>query len=109
MSKNILITGGAGFVGSNLACFLKESFKGHRIICLDNLIRPGSKINAQRLKDHGIKFIKGDIRRKKNLLKLPRIDFLIECSAEPSVLAAFDDPNYTIDTNLMGTVNCLEL
>src|SRR6185503_13743130 len=99
----------AGFVGSNLACFLQDSFKDHKVICLDNLIRHGSTINAKRLKDRGIAFIKGDIRRRKKLLKLPRIDFLIECSAEPSVLAAFDEPNYTIDTNLMGTVNCLEL
>lgn len=109
MGKRILITGGAGFVGSNLAVYFKNKFKGCKVICLDNLIRPGSEINARRIKKEGIDFIKGDIRRKKDLLELSSIDFIIECSAEPSVLAAFDNPSYTIDTNLMGTINCLEL
>lgn len=109
MTKNILITGGAGFVGSNLAIFLNENLKGCQIICFDNLIRNGSQINASRIKDHGIKFIKGDVRNKSQLLELNDIDLIIDCSAEPSVLAAHNDPIYTIDTNFNGTVNCLEL
>ena len=109
MKKSILITGGAGFVGSNLAVFLKEKFKDTRIICFDNLVRKGSSLNARRLKDHGIGFLRGDIRDKKALFALPKVDVLLECSAEPSVTAAYQDPNYTVETNLFGTVNCLEL
>lgn len=109
MKKKILITGGAGFVGSNLAIYLKKRLKGVQIICLDNLKRNGSPLNAQRLKDHNIQFVKGDIRNKKDLFACRDIGCLIECSAEPSVLAAYDNPVYTIDTNLQGTIHCLEL
>ena len=109
MKRNILVTGGAGFVGSNLAVFLKAKLKDSHIICFDNLVRRGSALNARRLKDQNIKFIKGDIRNKKELLALKNIDVIVECSAEPSVLASYRDPGYTIDTNLMGTAHCLEL
>lgn len=109
MAKNILITGGAGFVGSNLAVFLKKKAKGNCVICFDNLIRRGSELNAARLNDHGIKFIKGDIRSKQQLFKLENIATIIDCAAEPSVLAAYRDPNYTINTNLIGTLHALEL
>ncbi|MCK5014847.1 MAG: NAD-dependent epimerase/dehydratase family protein [Candidatus Omnitrophica bacterium] len=109
MIKNILIAGGAGFVGSNLALNLKQELKGCRIICFDNLIRAGSELNIPRLEDCGITFIKGDIRNLQQLLDLPKIDLIVECSAEPSVLASYDNPSYTIETNLMGTLNCLEL
>ncbi len=109
MKKNILLTGGAGFVGSSLALYVQKRWKGCRVICFDNLIRKGSSLNVQRLKDNGIQFIRGDIRDKKKLFSLPKIDCLAECSAEPSVTAAYHDPNYTVETNLFGTVNCLEL
>jgi len=109
MTKNILITGGAGFVGSNLAIYLKNKFKDSNIICLDNLIRAGSELNIFRLQDEGVTFIQGDVRDRQQLLGLPEVDLIIGCSAEPSVLASYDDPAYTIDTNLMGTVHCLEL
>ena len=48
MTKKILITGGCGFVGSNLAIFLKK--KGFDVTSLDNLYRSGSKLNLKRLK-----------------------------------------------------------
>jgi CDP-paratose 2-epimerase len=107
--NTILITGGAGFIGSNLAIFLKQRLKNVKIVCLDNLIRRGSELNQKRLKDHGIFFVKGDIRDQRKLLRLPKISTLIECSAEPSVLASYSEPKYTIDTNLIGTIHCLEL
>lgn len=107
--KNILVTGGAGFVGSNLAVELKKKYKSVNIISLDNLIRRGSELNISRLKDNGIKFIHGDIRNKEDL-NLPDTDLLIECSAEPSVMAGVDSsPEYLINTNLTGAINCFEL
>lgn len=109
MDRKILITGGAGFVGSNLAIHLKRQLNGNRVICFDNLIRPGSVLNVARLEDEGITFIKGDIRAQEQLQALPQVDLIIECSAEPSVLASYENPSYTLDTNLLGTIHCLEL
>jgi CDP-paratose 2-epimerase len=76
---------------------------------MDNLSRSGSELNVPRLKKNGIEFFKGDIRRQKDVLRFKGITTVIDCCAEPSVLAAFDEPFYTIDTNLIGTIHCLEL
>jgi CDP-paratose 2-epimerase len=107
--KNVLITGGAGFVGSNLALKLKADFPNTQITCLDNLKRRGSELSLKRLKAADINFVHGDIRSKEDLV-FDKIDLLIECSAEPSVLAGINSaPDYLINTNLVGTLNCLEL
>ncbi|MFH1519945.1 MAG: NAD-dependent epimerase/dehydratase family protein, partial [Candidatus Omnitrophota bacterium] len=108
--KNILITGGCGFIGSNLAVLLKAKYPSSKITSLDNLIRKGSELNVDRLQNNKIEFIKGDIRNESDLGSISNIDLLIECSAEPSVLAGYNEsPRYIIDTNLIGTINCLEL
>ncbi|PIS20630.1 3-beta hydroxysteroid dehydrogenase [candidate division WWE3 bacterium CG08_land_8_20_14_0_20_43_13] len=108
--KNILITGGAGFVGSNLAIKFKNKYPQVRVIVFDNLKRRGSELNIPRLKKAGVDFVHGDVRSNEDLEGLSEIDIIIECSAEPSVMAGVDDsPKYLINTNLLGTVNCLEL
>ncbi|HMB44658.1 MAG TPA: NAD-dependent epimerase/dehydratase family protein [Candidatus Methanoperedens sp.] len=105
----ILITGGAGFVGSNLAIEFKKNRKDVEIIAFDNLKRRGSELNISRLKTKGIEFIHGDIRNKEDFEALGNSDVVIECSAEPSVMAGVDSsPEYLLNTNLLGTVNCLE-
>lgn len=108
--KKILITGGAGFVGSNLAMKLKENYPAAEIIVIDNLRRRGSELNISRLQNKGIIFQHGDIRNREDLSVDGKVDLLLECSAEPSVLAGVNEsPEYLINTNLLGTVNCLEL
>ena len=110
MSMNILITGGAGFVGSSLGILLKKNYTNYSVIALDNLKRRGSELNISRLKHAGIQFVHGDIRNKEDLEIFPEIDVIIEASAEPSVLAGINStPDYLINTNLNGTVNCLNL
>jgi CDP-paratose 2-epimerase len=105
---NVLLTGGSGFIGSSLAILLKKTYPTYNIITLDNLKRRGSELNLPRLKQAGILFFHGDIRNKEDFNELPVIDALIECSAEPSVLAGINSPpDYLIGTNFNGTINCL--
>lgn len=105
---NILITGGAGFVGSSLAISLKRTYPSYRVLALDNLKRRGSELNLKRLKDAGVEFHHGDIRNKEDFDSLPAVNAVIEASAEPSVLAGLNGtPDYLINTNLVGTINCL--
>lgn len=107
--KTILVTGGAGFVGSCLAMGLKARRDNTRVIALDNLRRRGSELNLPRLKAAGVDFLHGDIRCPGDLEEVGAFDVLIECSAEPSVLAGFSgSPKYVLETNLTGTLNCLE-
>ncbi len=108
--RTILITGGAGFVGSNLAVKFKKDCPKLRVVALDNLKRRGSELNIIRLKENGVHFVHGDVRSTEDLMLNSEIDLLIECSAEPSVLAGFgQNPAQIININLLGTMNCLEL
>jgi CDP-paratose 2-epimerase len=104
----ILVTGGAGFVGSSLAISLKKHYPSYEIYALDNLKRRGSELNIKRLKMANIQFIHGDIRLKEDFDAIPKVDVVIEASAEPSVLAGLNgSPDYLINTNLIGTINCV--
>ena len=108
--NTILITGGCGFVGANIAINFKLENPTSKIICLDNLKRRGSELNISRLKQYNIEFVHGDIRNREDLEALPHIDVIIDAAAEPSVLSGIDStPDYLINTNLIGTINCLNL
>lgn len=107
--KSILVTGGAGFVGSRLATGLKDYFAEARVVALDNLRRRGSELNLPRLNAAGVEFHHGDIRQPGDLEEAGPFDLLVECSAEPSVLAGYGgSPKYALETNLTGTLHCLE-
>lgn len=108
--KRVLITGGAGFVGSFLGLGLAHRYPNWKITALDNLRRRGSELNLPRLKQAGIEFIHGDVRNTEDLDPVAlQPNLILECSAEPSVLAGYNSPGYVLQTNLVGTVNCLEL
>lgn len=107
---HILIPGGCGFVGSNLATKLKQNYPNYEITVLDNLKRRGSELNIQRLKENDIEFVHGDIRNPEDLEGIKAMNLIIDASAEPSVLAGLDgSQNYLINTNFNGTINCLNL
>jgi len=107
----ILITGGAGFIGANLALGLTSRRAGWEVIAFDNLQRRGSELNLPRLRRGGVRFVHGDVRAADDLRAVGAIDALVECSAEPSVLAGVDGHGLdrVVSTNLGGAFACLEL
>ena len=66
-------------------------------------------MNLPRLRAAGVEFQHGDIRSPGDIAEVGPFNLLLECSAEPSVLAGYDSaPDYLLDTNLTGTLHCLE-
>ncbi len=108
MVERVLVLGGAGFIGSSLALGLRASHPDWQITSLDNLRRRGSELNLSRLSQAGVNFIHGDIRFLADL-EVGGVDTILDCSAEPSVLAGFSSPQYVLQANLGGTINILEL
>jgi CDP-paratose 2-epimerase len=106
VSRRVLITGGAGFVGANMAVGLALGHPDWTLLALDNLRRRGSELNLPRLREHGVAFVHGDVRVLDDVLAVGELDAIVECSAEPSVLAAGD---YVVQSNLVGAYHCLEL
>ncbi|MCA0364361.1 MAG: NAD-dependent epimerase/dehydratase family protein [Bacteroidetes bacterium] len=103
----ILVTGGAGFIGSSLCIKLKEKYPDYKIIAFDNLKRRGSELNLADFKERDIAFVHGDIRNMEDLNAVEGFDVLVEASAEPSVLSGLNsDPSYVINNNLYGSINC---
>ena len=108
--KCVLVTGGSGFIGANLCIALRERHPGWELIALDNLKRRGSELNLPRLREAGVAFVHGDVRQPGDLAELCGLDAIVECSAEPSVLAGVgSSPDYALHTNLSGAYHCLQL
>ena len=106
MSK-ILITGGAGFIGSNLCEFFVN--KGHEVICLDNF-STGHMYNIQHLVNNktNFKLIEGDIRNFDTCLKATKnIDYVLHEAALGSIPRSINDPITTNDVNIGGFLNML--
>ncbi len=104
----ILITGGCGFVGSNLAIYFKKNQIGSKIDSLDNLSRSGALLNLQRLRKNKIKNFKIDISNNTAVQSLPRYDLVIDCCAEAAVEASKREVDRVFNTNLLGTFNILK-
>lgn len=103
--KNILVTGGAGFVGSHLCKFLLD--EGNKVVCLDNL-QTGSRKNIQTLlKNRNFTFVKASINDKLNLKNKFDQIYNLACPASPVHYQA--DPIGTIKSNSVGVMNMLEL
>ena len=105
----ILITGGCGFVGSNLAVLFKQHYEACEVYCFDNLSRRGSEVHLRKVLAAGGHFIHGDVRNKTDFDRIPAVDIVIDAAAEPSVLAGTvpGELENLIDTNLNGTINTL--
>ena len=74
---NVLVTGGAGFVGSALAIGVKSNRPKTRVLALDNLKRRGSELNLPRLREAGGDFVHGDIRNPEDLAGIGNVDLML--------------------------------
>ncbi len=107
--KKILITGGAGFIGSNAAEFFYN--KKWKVIIIDNLSRKGSNINLKRIKNKISKFYPTDIKnfKKLNLVILKnRPNVVLHTAGQVAVTKSIEDPKSDFNDNLLGTLNVLE-
>ncbi|MBI4399974.1 SDR family NAD(P)-dependent oxidoreductase [Candidatus Micrarchaeota archaeon] len=104
----ILITGGAGFIGSHLC--EKYVNKGDTVICYDNFLN-GSLTNIRHLLQHkNFKLINGDVRSYEQLEKIiSGVDVVIHLAAQIHVDRSIVEPKLTYDINVLGTLNVLEL
>jgi CDP-paratose 2-epimerase len=105
----VLITGGAGFIGASVALKLAAHHPDWDVLALDNLHRRGSELNLSRLREGGVRFVHGDVREPGDLRAAGPFDALVECSAEPSVMAGVGGAtDFLVHTNLLGAYHCLE-
>ncbi|HEY3756638.1 MAG TPA: NAD-dependent epimerase/dehydratase family protein [Opitutaceae bacterium] len=107
----LLISGVCGFAGSTLVRALIESAPDLSIWGIDNFIRPGSQTNVAALKQLGVRVRHGDVRASSDFEGLPDVDWVIDCAANPSVLAGVDgqtSSRQVVEHNLGGTINLLE-
>jgi CDP-paratose 2-epimerase len=108
--RSALITGGAGFIGCNLADSLAS--RGYAVAILDNLSRPGTERNLEWLRSrHGnaIRFAQGDTRdyeATRAAVEGQRLIF--HCAAQTAVTSSVTDPRRDMEDNVIGTFNVLE-
>jgi dTDP-glucose 4,6-dehydratase len=107
---NILVTGGAGFIGSNFTRFWVEHHPGDRVVVLDLLTYAGNRPNLDDLEDR-ITFAQGDIadfELVEQLLRARSIDVIVNFAAESHNSLAVLDPGLFFRTNVIGTQTLLE-
>jgi len=104
----IVILGGCGFIGSNIAIFLKKNLNKVKIFSVDNLSRKGSSLNFIRLKKNKIKNFKKDLSKIISLKKLGRVDLFINCCSDPAIENSKTNIQNVINNNFMTTLNMLD-
>ena len=110
--KNILITGGAGFIGSHLVKYFVKKYSNYNIINVDSLTYAGNLKNVKEVSKHSnYKFEKTDISDFKSIekiIKKNKIDAVINLAAESHVDNSIKDPLIFAKTNVMGTLSLLQ-
>ena len=105
--KSILVTGGAGFIGSNFIKYILYKYPSYRIINLDLLTYAGNLENLKAIdRDSRYEFIKGDIRDRKKveeIFKANEIDIVVNLAAESHVDRSIEDAEVFLSTNIIGT------
>lgn len=110
--KKYLITGGAGFIGSNFIHYMLDKYKDIFIVNLDKLTYAGNLLNLQDIKNNkNYKFIKGDICDSKltdRLFAQYDFDYVVNFAAESHVDRSIENANIFFETNVMGTLNLIQ-
>ncbi len=111
MSKNYLVTGGAGFIGSNYVDRLLE--RGGQVSIYDNLSRAGAELNIQWLQAkhgaHAFRLIVGDVRDYDLLFSTVRdADVVVHLASQVAVTTSVAEPRHDFEVNALGTFNVLE-
>lgn len=106
-----LVTGGAGFIGSNYLHYVVNKYPSDYFVCLDALTYAGNYNNIKELENKSnYKFVKGDIRDQELVDKLfatEQFDYVINFAAESHVDNSIKNPNLFADTNVLGTMTLL--
>src|SRR5438874_10367854 len=110
--RRLLVTGGAGFIGTNFVHFWAENLPADTIVGLDALTYAGNLANLEPLANHErFTFIKGDIRDGdvvRDIIKREGIDTIVHFAAESHVDRSIHGPDPFIDTNIRGTHELLK-
>lgn len=105
--EKILVTGGAGFIGSNFIYYMLEHHKDCEVVCLDKLTYAGNLATlVPALKDDRFKFVKGDITDRQfvyDLFETEGFDIVVNFAAESHVDRSIDTPEVFLKTNIIGT------
>lgn len=113
MTKNILITGGAGFIGSNFVHYMLEQYVDYQIVNLDLLTYAGNLDNLKDVENNErYTFVRGDIGNYElvnHLVKTYKIDIIVNFAAESHVDRSITDPGVFVKTNVLGTQNLLDV
>ena len=112
--KTYLVTGAAGFIGSNYLKYILNKYKNEeiKVIVVDVLTYAGNLGTiAEEIKDERVKFEKVDIRDQKEIARIfseNEIDFVVNFAAESHVDRSIENPQIFLETNILGTQNLLE-
>ena len=112
--KTYLVTGAAGFIGSNYLKYILNNYKNDdiRVIVVDVLTYAGNLGTiANELKDERVKFEKIDIRDQREIARIfseNEVDFVVNFAAESHVDRSIENPQIFLETNILGTQNLLE-
>ena len=102
-----LVTGGAGFIGSNYIFYLLEKYPNDKIVCLDKLTYAGNLSTLKSVLNlSNFKFVKGDICDRDLVYKLVEEempDVIVNFAAESHVDRSIEDPSLFLNTNIIGT------
>ena len=108
----ILVTGGAGFIGSNFVYYMLNKYPDYKIVCLDALTYAGNlETLEEAIKNPNFKFVKGDITDRKSVYELfeeEKFNIVVNFAAESHVDRSIEDPGVFLRTNILGTQTLMD-